>query len=40
MAPSVAAIAAVVSYACEFVHARGKSGWTALLVPLTVDGLI
>src|ERR1700757_3166569 len=38
----VAAIAAVVSYehASALVRAHGESGWTARLVPLTVDGLI
>jgi hypothetical protein len=38
----VAAVAAVASYqhAYDLVRARGESGWTAHLVPLTVDGLI
>ena len=38
----VAAIAAVVSYehASDLVRAYGESGWTARLIPLTVDGLI
>src|ERR1700728_1841179 len=38
----VAAIAAAASYehAYELVRAHGESGWTARLVPLTVDGLI
>jgi hypothetical protein len=38
----VAAIAAVVSYehASALVRAHGESGWTARLIPLTVDGLI
>src|SRR5580698_7827894 len=38
----VAAIAAVVSYehAGAFVRAHGETGWTARLIPLTVDGLI
>jgi hypothetical protein len=38
----VAAVAAVVSYehAYDLVRAHGKAGWTARLVPLTVDGLI
>lgn len=38
----VAAVAAIVSYehACALVRARGEDGWTARLVPLTVDGLI
>src|ERR1700740_3117277 len=38
----VAAIAAVVSYeyACDLVQAHGETGWTARLIPLTVDGLI
>src|SRR6201996_6039963 len=38
----VAGVAAVASYehAYELVHAHGETGWTARLVPLTVDGLI
>lgn len=38
----VATVAAVVSYehAYELVRSHGESGWTARLVPLTVDGLI
>jgi hypothetical protein len=38
----VAAVAAVVSYrhAYALVRAYGEDGWTAWLVPLTVDGLI
>jgi hypothetical protein len=38
----VAAMAAVASYehAYDLVRAHGESGWTARLVPLTVDGLI
>jgi hypothetical protein len=38
----VAAVAAVASYehAYELVQAHGESGWTAHMVPLTVDGLI
>jgi Protein of unknown function (DUF2637) len=38
----VAAVAAVVSYehAHALVHAHGETGWTAHLIPLTVDGLI
>jgi hypothetical protein len=38
----VAAVAAVASYehAYDLVRARGEAGWTARLVPLTVDGLI
>jgi hypothetical protein len=38
----VAAVAAVVSYehACDLVRAHGETGWTARLIPLTVDGLI
>jgi Protein of unknown function (DUF2637) len=38
----VAAVAAVVSYehASALVRAHGESGWTARLIPLTVDGLI
>jgi Protein of unknown function (DUF2637) len=39
---AVAAVAAVVSYehAYDLVRAQGESGWTAHIVPLTVDGLI
>jgi hypothetical protein len=38
----VAAVAAVVSYehASALIRARGESGWTGHLIPLTVDGLI
>jgi hypothetical protein len=38
----VAAVAAVASYehALDLVRAHGEVGWTARLVPLTVDGLI
>jgi hypothetical protein len=38
----VAAVAATASYehAYDLVRAHGESGWTARLVPLTVDGLI
>jgi hypothetical protein len=38
----VAVVAAVVSYehTYDLVRARGEAGWTARLVPLTVDGLI
>jgi hypothetical protein len=38
----VAAVAAIVSYehAYFLVRAHGEDGWTARLVPLTVDGLI
>ena len=38
----VALIAAVVSYehASALVRAHGETGWTARLIPLTVDGLI
>jgi hypothetical protein len=38
----VAVVAAVVSYehAYGLVHAHGEIGWTARLIPLTVDGLI
>lgn len=38
----VAVVAAVVSYehAYELVHRHGETGWTAHLIPLTVDGLI
>jgi hypothetical protein len=38
----VVVVAAVSSYAlaCALVHAHSKTGWTARLIPLTVDGLI
>ena len=38
----VEAVAAVASYehACDLVWAYGEAGWTARLVPLTVDGLV
>ena len=38
----VAVVAAVASYehAYDLVRAHGESGWTARMVPLTVDGLI
>lgn len=38
----VAAVAAAASYqhAYDLVWAHGESGWTAHMVPLTVDGLI
>lgn len=38
----VAAVAAVASYehAYDLVWAHGEAGWTAHMVPLTVDGLI
>jgi Protein of unknown function (DUF2637) len=38
----VAAVAAAASYdyAYDLVRAHGEAGWTARLVPLTVDGLI
>jgi hypothetical protein len=38
----VAAVAAVASYehVCDLVWSHGEAGWTARLVPLTVDGLI
>src|ERR1700734_1809203 len=38
----VAAVAAVASYehAYYLVRAHGEDGWTACMVPLTVDGLI
>jgi Protein of unknown function (DUF2637) len=38
----VAAVAAVVSYehASDLVRAHGETGFTARLIPLTVDGLI
>jgi Protein of unknown function (DUF2637) len=37
----VAAVAAVASYehAYDLVRAHGESGWTAHIIPLTVDGL-
>jgi hypothetical protein len=37
----VAAVAAVASYehAYDLVRAHGESGWTARMIPLTVDGL-
>jgi hypothetical protein len=40
--PGVASVAAVASYehAYDMVQAHGEAGWTARLVPLTVDGLI
>jgi hypothetical protein len=40
--PGVAMIAAMVSYehAYDLVRAHGEAGWTARLIPLTVDGLI
>jgi hypothetical protein len=36
----VAVVAAIVSYehAYALVHAHGETGWTAHLIPLTVDG--
>lgn len=39
---SVAVVAAVMSYerAYALVWAHGETGWTARLIPLTVDGLI
>jgi hypothetical protein len=39
---SVAAVAAVASYehSYDLVRAHGETGWSARLVPLTVDGLI
>jgi hypothetical protein len=39
---SVPAVAAVASYehAYDLVRAHGEAGWTARLIPLTVDGLI
>ena len=39
---SIAAVAAVASYehAYDLVRAHGETGWTAHMVPLTVDGLI
>jgi hypothetical protein len=38
----VAAVAAVASYehAYDLVRVHGEAGWTARLVPLTVDGLV
>jgi hypothetical protein len=27
-------------HACDLVRAHGETGWTARLIPLTVDGLI
>lgn len=38
----VAAMAAVASHehAYDLVRAHGESGWTARMVPLTMDGLI
>ena len=38
----VAAVSAVASYehAYDLVRVHGETGWTARLVPLTVDGLI
>jgi hypothetical protein len=38
----VAAVAAVASceHGYDLVRAHGESGWTAHMVPLTVDGLI
>jgi hypothetical protein len=38
----VAAVAAVASYehAYDLVRGHGETGWTARLIPLTVDGLI
>jgi Protein of unknown function (DUF2637) len=37
----VAAVAAAsYEHACDLVRAHGETGWTARLVPLTVDGLI
>ena len=38
----VAAVAAVASYehAYDLVRVHGESGWTARIVPLTLDGLI
>jgi hypothetical protein len=38
----IAGVAAVASYehAYDLVRAHGEAGWTARLVPLTVDGLI
>lgn len=41
-AGAVLAVAAVASYehAYDLVRMHGESGWTARMVPLTVDGLI
>jgi hypothetical protein len=41
-AVAVIGVAAVVSYehAGDLVRAHGETGWTARLIPLTVDGLI
>jgi hypothetical protein len=41
-AGAVLGVAAVASYehAYDLVRAHGESGWTARMVPLTVDGLI
>jgi hypothetical protein len=36
----VAVVAAVVSYEHAYALAHGEAGWTARLIPLTVDGLI
>jgi hypothetical protein len=38
----VSVVTAAVSYEYVFalVHAHGKNGWTARLIPLMVDGLI
>lgn len=38
----VAVVAAIVSYehAYALIRAHGETGWTAHLLPLTVDGLI
>ena len=38
----VAAVAAVASYehAYDLVRMHGESGWTARMIPITVDGLI
>jgi hypothetical protein len=36
----VLGVAAVASVASDLVRAHGETGWTARLVPLTVDGLI
>ncbi len=38
----VAVVAAVVSYEHPYAleHACGETGWTARLIPFTVDGLI
>ena len=39
---AVVGVAAVASYerACDLAGAHGETGWTARMVPLTVDGLI